>query len=566
MFDVATGADVIPPLTLDASAARVVFSADDRTLFATDRAGGVRMLDLASDPRGKETARLALADPSILVSPDGTTLAGFDRAPNEIDLFDRDGKLVRTLKPPLDFITRAAFTSDSRRLALGGFVRGKGRAKDGVHLVIELSTGAAAMSSRTPGTWAQSIAISSDGARLVTGCTDGTSRLFDVATGAQVQSTRVHDGPVTAIAISADGEWIASGGADHVITMQDGRTGQAVRSFPAHAGVINCLAFASDGERLASGASDGLVKVWEHESGTQTNSLPGHVAAVACVATHGAIAATGGFDGAVIFWNLGDGKATRAITPQRGPVLDASFARDGATLAAALQAGSVLLTDGAGGDERFVEDLGAPAIGVDFAPDGKRLVVACGDDVARIVDVATRAITATLRVDRGTLHCVAWSPDGRTIAFGTSEVHLFDAATGRLRRTCAEQKSPIAALRFLPDGKRVAAACADERVRIYTIENGAVAAVLPVAPSKSAGGGRVQALAISADGATMATGSANENIVRLFDAAALAPLPRGAELAGHAAPVRALAFTDDGRLVSGAGDTLAILWKKLARD
>jgi WD40 repeat protein len=66
----------------------------------------------------------------------------------------------------------------------------------------------------------------------------------------------------------------------------------------------------------------------------------------------------------------------------------------------------------------------------DFAPDGKTLAVAEGQEV-RLIDIATdKAALPPVRV-KNAVHSLAFSPDGKTLAAidGGAQVHLFDGAT-----------------------------------------------------------------------------------------------------------------------------------------
>ncbi len=559
LFDAESGADGFPPIELPKTAAsRVSFSADGRTLFVADREGGVAALDVFAEPRGKSVRRVTIAAPTPFVAPDGT-IAGFDRVANEIDRFDAEGKPLGTLKPPLDFITRVAFSADSRRLAVGGFVRSEGRAKEGVHLVLEVESGKVLMSSRTPETWPQSIAIAPDGTRLWSGCVDGSVRAFDVESGAQVGLAKAHEGLVTAIVVSADGKTVASGGADRRVAVLDAASVQVIHAFPAHASSVNGLAFSPDGGRVASGGNDGIVRIFTAETGELVPAPPGHAGGVTAIAPSkdGARVVTASFDGTVRVWNAKTGALEKAGETGGGFVLGARWSAASDRIVAVDQAGGIVSLDRAGGTFSRVPGDGTNAsVAIDFAPDGRRVVVAGTDNVARIVDLESGEAARPIHVLRGMVHCAAWSPDGATIVLGTSELLRFDAATGAARPACEPIANPIASLAFFPDSKQVALACGDERVRIVDVESGKIV----LAPVLKAG--RVQAVAVSPDGRTIAAASNGENVVRLLDAATGAP---AGTLAGHDAPVISLAFSADGRLWSGSMDATVLAWRLPAR-
>jgi WD40 repeat protein len=77
---------------------------------------------------------------------------------------------------------------------------------------------------------------------------------------------------------------------------------------------------------------------------------------------------------------------------------------------------------------------------VTFSGDGKTLASGCGDKFnpgepgeVRLWDVATGKEQATLKGHKEAVVCVAYSPDGKTLASGSRDetIKLWDVATGK---------------------------------------------------------------------------------------------------------------------------------------
>ena len=71
-----------------------------------------------------------------------------------------------------------------------------------------------------------SIAISNDGKRIISGSYDKTVRIWDAETGKQIHQLNGHDGDVMSVAISNDCKRIISGSDDKTVRIWDAETGK----------------------------------------------------------------------------------------------------------------------------------------------------------------------------------------------------------------------------------------------------------------------------------------------------------------------------------------------------
>jgi WD40 repeat protein len=79
----------------------------------------------------------------------------------------------------------------------------------------------------------------------------------------------------------------------------------------------------------------------------------------------------------------------------------------------------------------------------------------------------------TLRGYPGRLACVAFAPDGKTVAAGGFQaIKVWEVATAKERHSFDIGKDWAFALAFGPDGKTLAAACGESRVRRYDLSSG----------------------------------------------------------------------------------------------
>jgi WD40 repeat protein len=69
--------------------------------------------------------------------------------------------------------------------------------------------------------WVNSVCLSGDGKRLVSGSGDRTIKVWDAQTGLLQLTLRGHTDPVWSVCLSVDGKHIVSGSADHTIKVWD---------------------------------------------------------------------------------------------------------------------------------------------------------------------------------------------------------------------------------------------------------------------------------------------------------------------------------------------------------
>jgi hypothetical protein len=156
-----------------------------------------------------------------------------------------------------------------------------------------------------------SVAISSDSTRIVSGGADKTVKVWDSRSGKEILTLLGHQSAVISVATSSDGTCIVSAGrGDRTVNVWDGRSGEPLHSPMGHKSAVSSVAISSDGSRIVSGSYDKTVKVWDFRSGTDLLTLKGHTHWVGSVAisSDGGRILSGSYDGTVKVWDARSGK------------------------------------------------------------------------------------------------------------------------------------------------------------------------------------------------------------------------------------------------------------------
>ena len=149
-------------------------------------------------------------------------------------------------------------------------------------------------------------------------------------------------------------------------------------------------------------------------------------------------------------------------------------------------------------------------------------------------------------------NCLAYSPEGRIVAAGTSNtgIFLFDSITGDPIKQLLGHDDSVHSIAFSHDGKTLVSGASDKTIRLWNIASGSENRLIKVDSG-------VNTVLLTSDGKTIVAALSNGHI-KLFDAG------NGREirtLIGHQESVNSIAISPDGRtIVSGSKDNYVKLW------
>jgi WD40 repeat protein len=335
------------------------------------------------------------------------------------------------------------------------------------------------------------LAFSRDG-KLLAGVdiNDGVVHLWDVETGKDLSQTGEHQGRVCSVAFSPDGRTAFTGCADRLVRVWNTDKGtvarrinvDGVKGLPINYDIV----FSKDRRIAAVTDFRSNPELWDLDSGKRRAELDGGKdrAWAAAFTPDGKNLASRGAPGTgLAFWDSATGKNAYRIAIADQGFEAFAFSPDGKTVAASRSVGGIdrviemSLWDVAAAKE--IHKWSPPATwGLDrllFASDGQKVAMSKIDDV-EFYNPATGKQLPTLHIPKdappaGLFHCLAFAPDGKTLAAGGSSgvIYLWEIGTAKVRGIFTGHRARVMSLDFSPDGARLISGGHDTTALIWDL-------------------------------------------------------------------------------------------------
>jgi WD40 repeat protein len=459
----------------------VAVSPDGKTLALVSRDGRISVREL---PEGKERCKLpAISDNPWehhffpVFSPDGRTLV--TAGPESLFFWDAaEGRLRREVGGGWE---RVAFSADGKYLVCAG---------DEIRL-LDATTFKEIRRFEKDGAYAYALSLSADGRRLVTGTASGVG-LWDTATGRRLNAGPGHQLSVTRLAFAPDGGSLVSGGTDGVVCVWDLTTRRPRYTFPGHFNEVTSLAVSPDGATLATGEGGGCIcleaqlRLWDLRRGRLLRQFTGHLNGICDLAfsPDGQSLASAGHDARFRVWDVATGRRRFQVRGTDHHLRRVAFSPDGRTVAASGSEGELGLWDARDGTK--LRDLGPQGkdkreIGLIAFVRGGQAVLACEADRGREeprcsfwgVEGGERLKSVGAPRERYLWFRQALSPDGTLLAARDEEapdaIQLWDVETGRRLACLSAPGEDVTALAFSADGKTLASGTEKATILLWDV-------------------------------------------------------------------------------------------------
>jgi WD40 repeat protein len=223
-----------------------------------------------------------------------------------------------------------------------------------------------------------------------------------------------------------------------------------------------------------------------------------------------------------------------------------TWSPDGRTLAAATLAGtSHVWVRGAWAKLEGAHEGGALAVA--FSPDGKTLATAGADGHVHLHDTSSLGRAASVRVGVDWASCLAWAPDGASLAAASGKRVTFLSRAGGVVATTEHHASTVTSIAWGPEGRQLLSTC-----------YGGVHFLVPYKPAPLRTlpwKGSILVAALSPDGRWIATGNQDAS-VHVWNIASGADL----EMSGYPTKVTAIAWAEGGPILATGGGNSITIW------
>jgi WD40 repeat protein len=291
------------------------------------------------------------------------------------------------------------------------------------------------------------------------------------------------EGEVSSARFSPDGGRVVTASDDRSARIWEASSGRSLSEPLEHSDIVMSAAFQPDG-RVVTVSMDGAVRLWNVQTGiTRAGALELPEPALRVAFGAGGRAATFGSGSAIRLWDLATSRATGVFNPPPpgSGFLETRFSDDGRYLMAlsfGQEIPSAWLLHG---------ETGRPILGpllkslfVLVSSDGKKIATLFRDDVS-VRDLSTGRVLTSLSYPQ--LSGVEFSPDGQRLVMASRNgtARIWDLHFGQQLGELLRHQGAIISVLFSPDGHRIATMSTDRTARLWDGSSGAPqSAPLPI--------------------------------------------------------------------------------------
>lgn len=266
----------------------------------------------------------------------------------------------------------------------------------------------------------------------------------------------------------------------HALTVSSGLSYNAIKVPGPSRNRMNGLAISSKGTTYYAAAADGRIFVGDYEKRTGKptafqNAYPNKVIALSKDERY----LVNGTDSATVqIFDLQNETAKPLLVRDlKGATNAVEFLPNNSGFIVSKTDRTLSFVDHRTGKSRTLVTAPSELKAISISPDGKNLVGASWSGQLILVNLETNALETLVSYDAAQILSVKFSPDGKTIAYGTFEknekrglVKLYNVAQRKEERQFTGHKAGVYDVEFSPDGKLLASAGSDRLLQMWVLD------------------------------------------------------------------------------------------------
>lgn len=277
----------------------------------------------------------------------------------------------------------------------------------------------------------------------------------------------------------------ATGGGDEMGYLWSVTSGEKLATLSGHTDSITSIQFSNDGLYLATAGMDGLVRVWKVRSGDKPScefiTVLEAGSEVMWLQFHpkGHVLLAGTSDSTVWMWNLPKGDVMGVFAGHTAASTSGCWAPDGKSFASVSEDGTVIQWDPRTGlaskrwetaqDERLSGgEMGWNVIALDST--GNICTVGSPDGKAKVINLATGALLASLEAQTDSIEAIVYSPTLPLLASASIDgtIAMYEVPSMKLR-SIVRHDDAVVALHFEPGTPYLFSCSTDRTVRKWDV-------------------------------------------------------------------------------------------------
>lgn len=463
-----TGAPVAAFTDGEVNSAR--FSPDGSLLITGGEAGAVGVWSVVERRRVSTPLSRDVAVNDTEFSPDGSLAIAAATDGTLYVWSTSDWSQRGAIATEQGHLWRAAFSPDGAWIATAGD-NGEVRLWSSADLTLHRT-----LAAHTSGV--RNLDFSASSRKLVTAGRDRRAIVWDLETGEPLLTLTGHANRLVSARFSPDERLVVTSGIEPVVRVWNAETGALVSSLRGHTGVVYWAAFLPDSETVVTASWDGTARLWSAGSGREVLRTAGHEGPVvwAAISPTGSSFATSSWDGSARIWSTSKRSQLSRTTITNSAINAIGQLPDGSIAAAANDGVFIRPPDAT---VRKLATSGPGNYDVAVHP-SEPILVAVGEGGLHAWHLESSASLLSVPAEHGAFEGVDYSPDGTRLVTAADDgtVELWNAATGAsILRIDAHEGYALDAS-FSPDGSRILTAGSDNTARLWDSHTGAELAEL----------------------------------------------------------------------------------------